>query len=371
MSFVAKNQSHRRMLAKVSPCGFFSIYEEKKGQRKSERVVNSVERWDAAVRLVQQENPGVGRAEASGVVLRRVREMRAALRSASRGGGAKPLDLTRATNSHVLPKTRAPRGFSGLSGYAKRLTYSSITYLQEKYGKHRLTFLTVTIPGVEEEVLQAIQANWSEIVRRFTQELTRKLKSSGLPGEIVGVTEIQSRREMRTGQAVPHLHIVFVGKHAKGTWVLTPAKVKKQWKRTIKTVTGSNLDMNGSVDMRQVRKSAARYLSKYLSKGRTKAAANPITGEITSFVSCWYLCSLRLRRLYARSITCGNVAATVLLEEIAKGNKEVKSFDMFVDTKDGYSFKCCIYGWLNGTIKDLLAQSMYKREQFEDELSNG
>lgn len=354
--------SHRRLLAKVSPCGYFCVYEQAKGETESRRDNSGPGRPHEEVSLVQLSIPGTVSMENTPVPIRSVPKMRSDMARLDATRGLKALDLTSPPNSRLFPKRRSPRGMSGLSGYAKRLTYNATSYLEKRYGKDQLSFLTLTFPGITDVELAAIQENWAEAVRRFTNDLRKKLRARSLPDDLVGAVEIQTARANRTGQLVPHIHLVFVGRKRGKGWALCPGQLKKQWKRLWKTLTGINLSMDGAVDLRRVIKSASRYLSKYLSKGRTKAATNQETGEISSFVSCWYICSTALRRLYKASITVSHVAAVQILEWIAEQKAGVTHRRMVVTFPDGGTFVPCVYGWLDAKLSALVTRSMLEIE---------
>lgn len=350
-------KSKTSTVARVSPCGFFSIYVRKNAEKtKADTSEYGADGWDAKVSRVQQENPGIGRIEASEIVLHSVQDVRARLED---GGDElrRELDLTRATNSRIPPSSRSPRGMKGLSSYSRRLLLNSCQYLEERYGKDQLSFLTLTLPRVSDEALTAIQENWSAIVHRLTDSLTSLLKRSGLPGQLVGAVEIQPQRFIRSGQSVPHLHVVFVGRALKSNWKISPAKIKAIWKNCIFQNTGVELNMSGAVDLKRVQKSASRYLAKYLSKGSTTVtAALDGSGEL-QFVSCWYVCSLSLRRLYRRSITVSAVAAVQIVEWINDGI--VKNWKkVVIELPDGGTFVPCISGYLPLELAKLLTVSM-------------
>ncbi len=74
------------------------------------------------------------------------------------------------------PKKRY--GLQGITEKGKKTTSNCALLLQEKYGKARLGFATCTLPGYSNAVLQVISSQWSEIVRRFYQQIRRDLKKT-------------------------------------------------------------------------------------------------------------------------------------------------------------------------------------------------
>lgn len=165
-------------------------------------------------------------------------------------------------------KRQAQRGLKGLSPNGKRFVKSGCKLLQDRFGQQNLAFLTVTIPSVTSEELHQINLNWSEICRRFYQELQRELCRHGLPKNYVGVTEIQESRYHKYGEVAPHLHIVFQGRKVRcRNWAISKDAVKNLWQRILNPYCPSVVDFSASTRIEQVKYNAANYLSKYFSKG--------------------------------------------------------------------------------------------------------
>lgn len=139
--------------------------------------------------------------------------------------------------------------------------------LQQRYGRRRLSFLTVTLPSMEHEAAVRVAETWGETVRQLQQWLSRTLKRRGLPSSIVLVTELQTRRLRGGDSAALHLHAVFVGRHASGPWLISPKEVRQWWTSRLSRVTDSEVSSPNCVDMKQVQRDAGNYLSKYMSKG--------------------------------------------------------------------------------------------------------
>lgn len=214
-------------------------------------------------------------------------------------GEQSPLGLSSVTNSHSGHSTRAPRGSGGITSYGRNMVESAATILQEKYGRRRLSFLTLTVPSVSNEDMERICKGWAEIVRVLMQRMTRHLNRCGLPGEIVGVTEVQEMRSHSEARAVLHLHWVFVGRRNKGTWVISPDLVRYWWQETLRKyiVTSPMPDFAASENLQQVRKDAGSYLGKYISKGRDSVEKIQEYRSRGSMPSTWWNCSLSLKRL--------------------------------------------------------------------------
>jgi hypothetical protein len=109
---------------------------------------------------------------------------------------------------------------------------------------------------------------WSEVVRQTRQNLSRLQESKGLDTDVVGVIEIQEKRFDRTGEPVPHLHIVLQGKASiRSHWASSPHEYEDCYRRAIEAVAGEPVDMRAACNTQGVRKSVVNYLGKYVSKG--------------------------------------------------------------------------------------------------------
>lgn len=202
-----------------------------------------------------------------------------------------PLDSSNPANSHK-------RGLNGITTRGARLVRNAAYLLQKRYGRERLSFLTMTLPALNREEFAAIAHQWSEIVRMFTQELRRELQRHDLPVDYVGCTEIQEKRFRRSGDLGLHLHITFVGRASgRSPWAIAPIFFRQKWNAILARIVGAGRVSNAAENLQMVKKSAEGYLGKYLSKG------TQIIGEIVEVYgpdvvpSAWYTCSMGLKQL--------------------------------------------------------------------------
>lgn len=199
------------------------------------------------------------------------------------------LGLSHPANSHK-------RGLNGITSKGARTVKNAAWLLQARYGHKCLSFVTLTLPAMDEQEYLLVAAQWSHVVRVYCQELKRELKRHGLPTGIVGVTEIQERRLKARGELGLHLHLVVVGRRRpSGAWSIPPSFHREVWLRILSRVVGRELQSGSCENVQMVRKSADSYLGKYLTKGVS------VVGEIVErwgeqFVpSAWYTCTNRLR----------------------------------------------------------------------------
>lgn len=219
-----------------------------------------------------------------------------------------PLDLTNTSNSHKKP--RRPRGQRGITSYGRRMVRSAAFIMQEEASKDRLSFLTLTIPPLNPEEEYLLGQNWAEIVRVFCQWLRRRLEAASLPGEIVQAAELQSQRYKKRGGLPLHLHMVFVGRHRRSGWAVTPKQVRKAWERACTRFAGSRADWSNSENLVRVKKDAGSYLSKYLSKGSGIVSDLLDTVPSDSIPSAWYGVSRSLVRRVKRQTLTSEAACT-------------------------------------------------------------
>lgn len=144
-----------------------------------------------------------------------------------------------------LPPSRkgakSPRiGFGFTPTQTQRMS-RGIQWMQAKYGRERLVFVTLTF-GYEIDHDEA-KTRWSTLQKR----IKRKYKAI----DYVWVAEIQPARLIRTGEAVIHFHAVF-SRYLGASWLWNA------WE-----------EINGErfrVDIQSIKTNAAAYMSKYLAK---------------------------------------------------------------------------------------------------------
>lgn len=217
--------------------------------------------------------------------------------------GLSPLGSSPVSKSHTPGEVVRRKG---ISTHGKRLVRNAALRLEREVGTRNLTFLTLTIPGIQEQGALAVCENWSEIVRVFQQRLKRMLVAKNLSGEMVGVTEVQEKRFAATNVVALHLHIVFQGRQFYKAWALNPKEVRAAWKAVISPylpVTSGEFYWDAAENMQPVRSSASGYLGKYMSKGAKTVEAIYTAFPDIKLPACWYLCSNSLRSKVRKRVT--------------------------------------------------------------------
>lgn len=213
------------------------------------------------------------------------------------GVAAPPIGLS------LLPK-RHKRGSMGITTHGQKVVRCAAKLLQERFGRNRLSFLTVTVPGMSSDNLALISDDWQRIVKVFVQKLKRALLAVGLSEEIVGVTEIQESRVASRGELALHLHLLFQGAKTPWAWEYPPKFYRELWLSVLDSVVPrSEWSFEDAVEeVRSVKHSAEGYLGKYMSKGAKNLFVVRERFPGCSLPSAWWHCTFKLRRKVLRSV---------------------------------------------------------------------
>lgn len=269
------------------------------------------------------------------------------------------LGLSLLPNSHRValgmaepPPERERRGLKGITRLGARTVRNGAFLLQKTYGNDRLAFCTFTLPSYSDSEQYLIASRWAEIVRKFIQSLGRVLKAAGLPGSVVGCTEIQEKRYAESGGLPLHLHILFVGKKPRKHWAISANQYRAMWKNAIENECPSlpPASFKASVDCQKPKNDMSAYLGKYMSKGVgvLKAILEGDPGLRDFLPSSWWTCSLKLRRAIGKRITGGYGTAEKLLRDIRSGDSRIASAkEIEVEVSPGKTIRVAIVGALS------------------------
>lgn len=213
-----------------------------------------------------------------------------------------------------LKPARPPKGKNGITGYGARMTRNGCHLLERHYGKNRLVMVTPTLPE-NNPYFMLWTLDWSEIVRKFIQELQRELRRQNAPDHIIGVTEIHPKRSERLGFGVPHLHLVLVNwdgetfEDGKRKYYISSDKFRELFQRVLRN-SAIRLGVYQDdvpvplprVHSETIKKSAEGYLGKYLSKGKESLKKLADKGVTDINISHWWHCTKGLRQIIKRGI---------------------------------------------------------------------
>lgn len=245
---------------------------------------------------------------------------------------ASALGSSHHSNSHS-PKARARRGLKGITSHGRKLVRNACYRLRSFVSQRRLSLLTLTVPGCSAAELENIASQWSELLRIFLQRLRRHLKAAGLPGEVVGVSEIQEKRAESSGLPVLHLHAVFVGRRAGCSWGVSPSQVNLWWSELLQPFLPDCTDWSAVQRIETVKKNVENYLGKYMTKGVQAISKIVENGGASFLPSSWYVCTNSLRRSVKSAIRTGFKVGETLAQLVESGNRSL--FKYVYDVKIG------------------------------------
>lgn len=214
-----------------------------------------------------------------------------------------------------------PENRKKLEGMTKSMgrNIRNAVYLLERQpgGKDVLSFLTLTLPSLSHDGLQACCENWDSMVKRFIDWLRVTLERKQITFQYIYCTEIQTKRLEKRHEYAPHLHIVFRGRNGKKMpWAITPKQARKGWSRCIRAFVSEQFTDSALENLQRIRSSAARYLSKYMSKGSNSipdsATGLAISGLRTQWGGMARCLSIAVRRAKFRVTSAGQCREMVI-----------------------------------------------------------
>ena len=229
--------------------------------------------------------------------------------------GQRELPLSVPTNSHSHIKRKSnPRGTNGISSFGRKMVENAAFLLDKRFSKERLSFATLTLPACTQEEGWIVSSNWAEIVRVFFQKFTRLLARSGLPTRYVYVTEMQDIRAQREGHPALHIHFVFVGKFARGSWVVNTSTLVGMWSSVLEKYLPGERYYRKSKVLEPIKKSVEGYLGKYMSKGSDVSHMQPEDDIPFRLPTSWWGMDNVVRR-YIKKIRCESAAVLSLIAD--------------------------------------------------------
>lgn len=230
--------------------------------------------------------------------------------------GAQPLGLSELPILKILnsPKElRGKKGANGISSRGRKMVVCGCHELEAAYGKDCLSFLTVTLPNLSHDDLQACEQRWDYLTHRLFMYIRSQCDKRNIEFEYVAATEVQEGREENRGEYALHLHLVYRGRAGKKKpWVCTPGAIRRAWSRAISSVVGHREFATTALEnLVRLRKSAGRYMSKYLSKGIRSRSDRTGNGRQGSPGRHWYSVARRIsQRVHAKIIKIASPART-------------------------------------------------------------
>lgn len=203
-----------------------------------------------------------------------------------------PMGLSYASNSH-RPRNR--RGLGGITPFGKRMVRSSVTLIERRFKREFLSFGTATLPPLSDSESALICEQWSDIVRKFFQELCRGLERYGLPTDYCQVTEVQSKRFTKTGFMGLHLHWLMPGKIRGRDWCFKPEQIRDIWSRILSNALGRHVSCPAATRVEIPKKSVQGELSKYMTKGADVLQSAIASGRSHLLPRSWWGAAKQLK----------------------------------------------------------------------------
>lgn len=280
--FMAPCVSSVTFSGKLFPSGYISVGRVKKSSRllDGERYEHQRARYDYYQRRSWHYQKGM------------------LIESKAREISPSPLGLSSVSNHHKSREV-VRYGLKGITPNGRRRVREGAFLLEQRYGR-RLGFYTLTCPYTDAQSIYSYNQDISYIQRSFFQEVSRAYQRKGVAWTYVSVLEIQTKRYVRDG--VPVLHIHYIAPcYMPGTseWVLSAGEIRALWGRVLCSCIGASPQMGASIDASVVYSSAVGYISKYMSKGAAEVAylAEICPGQLPSQ---WWSMSCNLRRCIKR-----------------------------------------------------------------------
>lgn len=215
-------------------------------------------------------------------------------------GAKPPLGLSDAAKFTQAVKTRKP--CMGLTRRMARNIRNAGYLLEQMYGKDNLSFLTLTLPDLPKEGLEACAQNWGRMVDQFLKWLRSVIERKGGRLDYTYCTEVQTKRLTNRSEYALHIHLLFGGRVSRAhPWYVQPSQVRKAWVRCIKSVYSGVFKSDALENLQRIRKSAAGYIAKYVSKGAQGNTPRRDDENIPWFTGHWGGISRDLRQSIDRA----------------------------------------------------------------------
>jgi hypothetical protein len=250
----------------------------------------------------------------------------------------------------AISPIRAARGAKGINPRQRDILCWGAATLERVYSRANLSFLTLTLPELSADDLDALKCNWGDIVNRVQLRIKEKLHGMGIKTAIVGCVEIQLERFENTGIVYPHLHLVFRGRRDSGSaWAIKAHQFRQIWRRCCcKFLGATEYDWTASENVQQVKRSVAGYLAKYVSKCATKTGLGVLPGWTPRD---WVFVGRRIRVLYESLTLSGQYVSETLGEVVRRWHSGLGYVNSIYIQSPAYGERRIGYsGWLKDEV---------------------
>jgi len=250
----------------------------------------------------------------------------------------------------AISPIRSARGAKGINPRQRDLLCWGAATLERVYNRANLSFLTLTLPELSADDLDALKCNWGDIVNRVQLRIKEKLHGVGIKTAIVGCVEIQLERFENTGIVYPHLHLVFRGRRDSGSaWAIKAHQFRQIWRRCCCKFLGSTeYNWTASENVQQVKRSVAGYLAKYVSKCASKSGLGVLANW---HPRDWIFVGRRIRVLYESLTLSGQYVSETLGEVVRRWHSGLGYVNSIYIQSPAYGERRIGYsGWLKDEV---------------------
>lgn len=261
-------------------------------------------------------------------------------------------------------------GLKGITRRGARTVRCAAHLMQKTYGRGRLTFATVTVPNLPRKELRLVHERWNEIVEIYRLYIRRDLERHNLRGEILSVSEIQDKRQKKTGVPVLHLHSLWVGRLPYGGWAISTERHDDIWRKAIQAVVPEvRVSFKSAANLQEVRTSASAYLGKYMTKSGPAIASAKDSGFADWLPRQWWNCSRSLKEWVEAETVESVVASDFLLDAARANDKSVWEFygEIGIDIGWSHDYWLASFGRLTAEVADGLRRALGWKEQRKSE----
>jgi hypothetical protein len=256
---------------------------------------------------------------------------------------AAALDLSNLPNSVKNAKRPETYGRQGITGYGKKVVKSVGALIDSNLPLHRVTFATITMPSLHQQLRRQLALAWPELVTQLLRWISRRLEKKGLPKIVVSASEVQPKRLSESGEAYLHLHLLWVNSPGRrGNWAVNVLHLRA-WVSDFLIRRGLwAADSHVNVDTRGVKGDKACYLAKYLSKGGDIIADAAKDIGWDALPSQWWNVTKTARDWVKRELVAGKAVGYLLHEMV----NAAFNLDRFADFRYLYQVETEIDGFL-------------------------
>lgn len=237
---------------------------------------------------------------------------------------------------------------TGLTGYGQKQLRRAIAAWETQLSPGTVAFGTLTLSDdALSSLLSSGQSSparaFQGCVTRFMDRFRRLLKSRGLSGDVIWVTEMHPARSQKMGMFIPHVHFLAQTAVQKYQWLIKPSEIVDLWASAVSAFGNvpEGKRFPSRCQIKCVKKSVARYMSKYLSKSKRCAIENTQDLSTEFIPDRWYAIANGLHQLLRKmTSTIAGEEAAMIFDWLKSATCPIvkRSGDITISDADGHSY---------------------------------